>query len=144
MKKLAALAALLLFGTALLAGTPSGWTDDFAEAQKLSQKEKRPMLVLFTGSDWCGWCIKLHNDVLSKPEFKQFVDERKVVLVYLDFPRNSEMSAEAKQRNQQLAQRYKVRGFPTTVLLGADGKELGRVKGYSAQYIEKLTGMLGK
>ena len=144
MKKLVALAALLLTGVILCAGTPSGWIDDFAKAQKLAAQEKRPMLVLFTGSDWCGWCKKLHSEVLSKPEFKKFAASKKLVLVYLDFPRESNMSAAEKERNRQLASKYKVSGFPTTIVFGADGKELGRMPGYSKQYIKAVTKMLKK
>ena len=144
MKKLAALAAMLVFGAVLSAGTPPGWTDNFAKAQQQAKEENRPVLVLFTGSDWCGWCIKLRKEVLSKAEFKKFAAERKLVLVYLDFPRKSKISAEAKKRNSQLAVQYKVRGYPTTILFGADGKELGRIPGFSKQYIEALTQMLDK
>lgn len=144
MKKLVALAALLLVGAVLTAGTPSGWLDDFAEAQKLAKEEKRPMLVLFTGSDWCGWCKKLHGDVLSKPEFEKFAASKKLVLVYIDFPQESNMTKAEKERNKQLASTYKVRGFPTTVVFDANGKELGRMPGYSKQYIRNVTKMLKK
>ena len=144
MKKLAALAALLVFGAVLTAGTPSGWTDNFAKAQQLAKEENRPMLVLFTGSDWCGWCIRLRKDVLSKSEFKKFAADRKLVLVYIDFPRKAKIPAETKKRNRQLAAQYEVKGYPTTILFGPDGKELGRMPGYSAQYIEALTQMLAK
>ena len=144
MKKLVALAALLLVGAVLTAGTPSGWLDDFAKAQKLAKKEKRPMLVLFTGSDWCGWCKKLRGDVLSKPEFEKFAASKKLVLVYIDFPRESNMTEAEKERNKQLASTYKVRGFPTTIVFDANGKELGRMPGYSKQYIKNVTKMLKK
>lgn len=144
MKKLAVFAALLLFGAVLTAGTPSGWIDDFAKAQELARAEKRPMLVLFTGSDWCPYCVKLHKEVLAKAAFKKFAASRKLVLVYLDFPRKSKMPAETMQRNRKLASQYEVGGYPTTILFGADGKEAGRLPGYSKQYIERLTRMLDK
>ena len=142
MTKFAATAMLVLLCTALFAGTPSGWTADFAGAQRRARQENRPVLVLFTGSDWCGWCVKLHRDVLSKPAFRKFAESKKLELVYLDFPRKSAMSAEEKQRNRNLAGEFKVSGFPTTILLGADGKELGRISGFAKDYVARLSKML--
>ena len=143
MKKLALSVMLMLLGAAALyAGTPSGWTADFAAAQDRARQENHPVLVLFTGSDWCGWCVKLHKDVLSKPAFRKFAAAKKLELVYLDFPRKSAMSAEEKQRNRKLAEEFKVRGFPTTVLLGADGRELGRISGFAKDYVARLSKML--
>jgi len=142
MTKFAATAMLVLLGAVLFAGTPSGWTADFAGAQSRARQENRPMLVLFTGSDWCGWCVKLHRDVLSKPAFRKFAESKNLELVYLDFPRKSAMSAEEKQRNRDLAAKFEVSGFPTTVLLGADGKELGRISGFARDYVGRLSKML--
>lgn len=141
MKKLVALAVLLLFGFVLAAETPAGWIDDFAEAQKIAQKENRPMLLLFTGSDWCPYCIQLHDEILSKSAFKNFAASKNLVLVYIDFPRQSKMSREAKRRNEQLARQYGIEGFPTTIVLSADGKELGRTP---EGYLDALNRMLKK
>ena len=71
----------------------SAWLTDLAAAKKQAAEEKKPILMFFTGSDWCGWCIKLHEDVLDKKEFQDFAKEN-VILLELDFP-NSEPQSDA-------------------------------------------------
>ena len=142
MKKLLTLAALLVVGAVLQAGpAPSGWMTDFVSAQRNAQEGNRPMLLLFTGSDWCGWCIKLHKDVLSKPAFKRFAVSKKLLLVYLDFPRGPQPE-ELKAQNRELARKFNVRGYPTTIVLAPDGRELGRMPGYAKDYINRLNKIL--
>jgi protein disulfide-isomerase len=87
------------------------------------------VLLDFTGSDWCGWCIKLQKDTFSKPEFKKFA-EQSLVLVELDFPRGKTQSDELKRQNEELAEKFGVQGFPTLVLLDPQGKEAARNVGY--------------
>ncbi len=70
------------------------------------------VLLDFTGSDWCGWCIKLQKETFSKPEFQKFAAES-LVLVELDFPRGKEQSEELKKQNQELAEKFGIQGFPT-------------------------------
>jgi thioredoxin-related protein len=99
----------------------AGWYTDYAEAQKVAAKSHKPMLVLFTGSDWCGWCIKLEKKTLGEAEFKTWA-EKKVVLYKADAkggPGN--LSAE----NQKMMQGYGARGFPTIVITDAKGKNYG-------------------
>ena len=111
-------------------GPGEGWTEDFAAARATAKETNKPILLDFTGSDWCGWCVKLHKNVFDKDEFKSWA-ARNVVLVMLDFPRNREISAEIKRRNGALQTKYNVRGFPTIVILDPSGeKELGRT-GYA-------------
>jgi protein disulfide-isomerase len=124
----------------------TGWTDDFDKAVKYAAATKRPLLLDFSGSDWCGWCIKLHNEVFVKDAFKTYADKN-LVLVEVDFPRGKKQSAELKARNSKLAEKYGVRGFPTVVVLDSTGKkELGRtgyVKGGPDAFIaaaKKITG----
>lgn len=66
----------------------------------------------FTGSDWCGWCIRLTNSVFSKPEFKTWASKN-VILLELDFPRKFQLPQEIQLQNQSLQQAFKVRGYPT-------------------------------
>lgn len=113
---------LFLLSGATLAET---WHTNWESAAKESKKTGKPILIDFTGSDWCGWCIKLHDEVFSKPEFKTWAAEN-VVLLELDFPRKKKQSAAVKKANTELAQKYNVEGFPTVVFAQADGKELGR------------------
>ena len=98
------------------------WYTDVKEALVVSVKENKPLLLFFTGSDWCGWCIKLQNEVLKTPEFKKWAAEN-VVLVELDFPRRNLQTAEMQNQNNQILQAFGVQGFPTIHLAKALQKE---------------------
>ena len=100
------------------------WGTDLPAAKAQAQKEKKIVLVNFTGSDWCPWCIKLKDEIFSKPEFIKYA-EKKLVLVEIDFPRKKELPQPLKTANDELAKQYKIAGFPTVVVLGSDGKRLG-------------------
>lgn len=88
------------------------WHTDVKEAIAISTKENKPMLLFFTGSDWCGWCIRLQKEVLKTPEFNEWAKD-KVVLVELDFPRRTPQSIELKKQNNELQQAFGVQGYPT-------------------------------
>jgi thioredoxin-related protein len=114
------------------------WLTDFEAAKKQAAKEKKPILMFFTGSDWCGWCKKLHEDVLDKDEFQKFAKEN-VILLELDFPNSIPQSAELKKQNAELGKKFKVNGYPTMVLVASDGeKELDRTVGYDTELVKKL------
>ena len=95
-----------------------------------ARSENKMVLLDFTGSDWCGWCIKFDKDVLSTDKFAGYA-KSKLVLVRLDFPHHKEQDAALKQANEQLSKRFGVDGFPTFVLLNSAGKELWRQVGYA-------------
>ena len=97
------------------------WHTDIKEAMGLAKKEDKPLFLFFTGSDWCGWCIRLQKEVFKTPEFEAWAKE-KVVLVELDFPRRTEQTAELKNQNNQLQQAFGVQGFPTVWFAKADNK----------------------
>ena len=124
-KSLAVLFLAGMFMSALFAATPEGWTSDFEAAKQKAAKENRLMYVLFTGSDWCGYCIKLQKEVLSKPNFIK-LGEKDFVFVYIDFPRKSR--ADNPIANRALAQMYKVAGYPTAFVMDADGKVLTKIE----------------
>ncbi|MCH2205629.1 MAG: thioredoxin family protein [Lentisphaerales bacterium] len=107
-----------------------GWETNFEAAKKKAAAENKALLVDFTGSDWCGWCIRLVDEVFSKDEFKKYAAD-KFVLVELDFPQKKEQSAEIKKQNQALQQKYGVRGFPTILLMDAEGRPFAKT-GYQA------------
>jgi protein disulfide-isomerase len=88
------------------------WFTDFQKADAESKKTGKPIFGFFTGSDWCGWCTRLKATVFSKDDFKKWAKES-VILLELDFPRRKQLPANIKQQNQQLAQVFKVRGYPT-------------------------------
>ena len=126
----------LLLVTSLVSGgiiasseAAEGWKTDYTAALAEAAKENKMVLLDFTGSDWCGWCIKLQKDTFSKPEFKKFAQES-LVLVELDFPRGKTQSDELKRQNEELAEKFGVQGFPTLVLLDHQGKEATRNVGY--------------
>lgn len=88
------------------------WETKLNTAINKSVAENKTMMLFFTGSDWCGWCMRLQREVFVKPEFKNWADKN-VVLVELDFPRRSAQEPEIAQQNRELAQIFQVRGYPT-------------------------------
>jgi thioredoxin-related protein len=114
----------LLFNTMLLQAQEIKWYTDVKEAITVSNKEKKPLLLFFTGSDWCGWCIRLQKEVLKTPEFNKWASEN-VILVELDYPRRTAQSEEIKKQNNELQQVFGIQGFPTIYFANAkvtDGK----------------------
>ena len=111
----------------LLAGPQArAWMTDLKGAQDRAYAENRVVLINFTGSDWCGWCIKLRKEVFDTPEFDAFA-ERHLMLVEVDFPNNKPISAAQRAANKELAHRYGIQGYPTIVLLNSKGSEVGRL-----------------
>jgi thioredoxin-related protein len=121
-----ALCALLLAAGPALALT---WETDYEKARAAAKEQDKALLLNFSGSDWCGFCIKLEKEVFSKPEFEKWAQEN-VVPVLVDSPRRKGQSAELRKQATALKRKFGVRGFPTVVLVDAEGKELGRVRGY--------------
>ncbi len=120
------------------------WLDDFAAAQAQARELKRPILVDFTGSDWCGWCFRLKDEVFSQAAFQQYAG-RHLVLFIADFPRNKSLPAKVREQNEQLARKYEIQGFPTILLLDAEGKVLaqtGYQRGGAEAYVKHLQQLL--
>jgi protein disulfide-isomerase len=97
------------------------WHTNLKEAMEIAKKQDKPLFLFFTGSDWCGWCIRLQKEVFKTPEFEAWA-KQKVVLVELDFPRRTEQTAEIKNQNNQLQQAFGVQGFPTVWFAKANDK----------------------
>ncbi len=106
------------------------WGTNLPEALNQARSENKMVLLDFTGSDWCPWCIKFDHDVLSTGKFANYA-QNKLVLVLVDFPRHKPQGEALKQANEALAKRFGVDGYPTYVLLSNAGKELGRQVGYA-------------
>src|SRR5690349_2409724 len=117
-------AALLRAGAAELK-----WMTSLPEAQAKAKAENKLVMMDFTGSDWCGWCIKLNKEVFSKPEFAQYA-QKNLVPVEVDFPHAKAQSEQLKQANQALQAKYKIEGYPTIIVLDSNGKKLGEL-GYT-------------
>ena len=115
------------------------WFTNLAEAQKAAVAEKKDLLVDFTGSDWCVWCIRLKKEVFSQTAFA--TASKDFVLVELDFPQNKPQSDEEKKLNRALAAQYGIEGYPTVLLMNADGEvyaKTGYKPGGAAKYVIQL------
>lgn len=131
------LAALALTTTVF---AKTGWEDDLDKGLAKAKTAGKPALVDFTGSDWCIWCKRLDEEIFSKKEFKDYVKD-KFQLVEVDFPQVKPLPKKKAEANDALAQKYKVRGFPTVIVMDGDGKELGRlgyVEGGPKAFIAEL------
>ncbi|MDB6021779.1 MAG: trxA [Pedosphaera sp.] len=127
--------ALLLLGQLVrptIAAETGDWLTDLPKALVQAKSDKKMVFMDFTGSDWCPGCIDLHNKVLTKPEFAAYA-KTNLVLMLVDFPQKGQQTEELKQENKALSEKYKVEGFPTLVVLGADGAVLGKIEGYSGE-----------
>jgi len=102
------------------------WLTDLPKAQTQAKSEKKLVMLDFTGSDWCGWCIKLHNEVFSKPEFSEYA-KKNLVLVEVDFPHKKQQSEQLKKANAALQEKYKIEGYPTIIVLDGEGKKVGEL-----------------
>lgn len=124
----------------------SAWLTSMDAAMKVAAEKGLPILADFSGSDWCGWCIKLDKEVFSQAAFQKYAKD-KLVLLLVDFPQGKQQSDAEKTANRALMEKYGVQGFPTVLLLDATGKELART-GYKAggaeAYVGHLKGLMGK
>jgi len=141
-KYMKTLAVALMAGWALVqAGAAElNWTTDVPKAVEKAKADKKLVMLDFTGSDWCGWCIKLNKEIFSQPEFVEYA-QKNIVAVELDFPRSKQQSDELKKANKELQKKYSIRGYPTIVVLNGEGKEVGRLgymKGGPKAFIEEL------
>lgn len=142
-----AIAATLTLTHAFAGG--EGWTHDYAGAKKTAAESKKDLLIDFTGSDWCGWCIKLNDEVFKHEPFKTGTKDQ-FVLVELDFPRDKEkagVTEEIATQNQKLQKDYGIRGFPSILLCDASGRPYAAT-GYRAggpeEYVKHLTELRAK
>jgi thiol-disulfide isomerase/thioredoxin len=106
-----------------------GWLTSWDKAARESERTNKPILINFTGSDWCGWCIKLKAEVFDTPAFKTWATNN-VVLLEADFPRGKELPKELQAQNQKLAQQFRVSGYPSIIFADHQGKQIGTKYGY--------------
>jgi thioredoxin-related protein len=118
-------AVVLLTFVSLGPGLHAAWLTDLGSAKLRMAAENKPMLMLFTGSDWCPACKNLKRDVLSSPEFGVYADAN-LVLLELDFPRYHVLPATQKQANAELSKAYNIRYYPTMILVDPRGQEVVR------------------
>ena len=115
-----------LAATGLTAGAQQlEWFTDAQVALDRAKQENKEVLLDFTGSDWCGWCMKLKSEVFDQPEFAQYA-RANLVLVEVDFPRHKLLDPAQKQANYRLADAFGITGYPTIVILNQNGQVIGR------------------
>ena len=117
--------------TAQMENTKLSWLTNLDEAQTISQTDNKPILIYFTGSDWCAPCMRLKEDFFENPKFTQQANN--LVLVKIDYPRRVDIiSEEQLDYNKTIIAKYnKQQTFPKIVMLNSEGKEIGRISGYS-------------
>ncbi len=129
------------------------WHTDVNEALEIAVKENKKVMLFFTGSDWCGWCIKLQNEVFRTSDFEKWSND--VVLVELDFPRRTPQDEKVKEQNRQLQGMFKVRGYPSVHFVNPekmpDGKmnlnnlgKTGYVKGGPQKWLAVANNIVNK
>lgn len=104
------------------------WTTDFEVAKKTAQKDQKPIILVFQGSDWCAPCIKLDREIWSSPEFQEY-SKKNYVMLQADFPRKAknQLPDNLQTQNKALAAKYNPNGyFPFVVVLNAKGDVLGQ------------------
>ena len=145
MKRFLSLALCLISTFQLFAGG-DGWETNFEKAKQKATQENKALLVDFTGSDWCGWCIRLKKEVFDHKEFSDFANKH-FVLVELDYPQNKVQSDEIKAQNNKLKNTYQIQGYPTILLMDAKGRPFAKT-GYQAggppAYNKHLQGLLAQ
>lgn len=120
------------------------WLTDLDAAQAQATKEHKLIMADFTGSDWCGWCMKLKEEVFETAEFSTWAKSH-VILLEVDFPHDKAQSPELTRQNTQMAETYKIESFPTILFLSADGKKqgsLGYVPGGPAAWIAEADALI--
>ena len=140
LKTLSAILVLALIAAPSALAGGEGWTDNYETAKKTAAEQKKDMILDFTGSDWCGWCIRLNEEVFSKDAFKTYAAEN-FVLVELDFPNKKKQSAQLKAQNQKLKEQFGIRGYPSIYLTDAAGRpyaKTGYQRGGAENYVKHL------
>jgi protein disulfide-isomerase len=137
------LAAAICLSASDLALADSSWETDLKKAQESAKTQKKLLFIDFTGSDWCGYCVRLDRDILSRPQFQEYASKN-LVLMEVDFPRRKEQSHEIKMQNQRLARQYDIQGFPTIVVLDGEGQTVWRYDGYFSDGPEAFIAALEK
>lgn len=133
-----------VFAIVVLTFSTAQWLTDFEQARHQAQEEHKFILLNFSGSDWCGPCIKMKRDLYDLPAFGEFASQ-KLVLVRADFPRNKKNQLPEAQRshNEKLADKYNPNGkFPLTLLIDSDGRVVREWDGYNGQSVDEFTSQI--
>ena len=121
-------------------GVPKGWITDFEAGLVMAREQGRPLLVKFTGSDWCPPCIRMHEQVDSQPAFIDYAAAN-LVTVYIDYPRGKPQTEALEEQNRALGERFGISGVPSVVILNPQG-ELIEKFGYGGENAEDFVARL--
>ena len=134
---------IVLFSTSSLF-SQNNWKTNYEKAMAQAKIEKKAVLLLFTGSDWCPPCKSLHRNIFDSKVFEEYAKEH-LILIKADFPRHrkNQLPIELKKHNEQLAVKYEIKGFPTVLILNPDGEVLNKSVGYRGNspksYIDNIS-----
>ena len=117
---------LTIFVSTLVVAQELTWHTDMTKASEIAIKENKPVMMFFTGSDWCGWCKRLQKEVFETLDFQTWAKDN-VVLMELDFPRRTALDQATKVQNYQLQQIFKVSGYPTVFFVNPEKKPDGKM-----------------
>jgi len=143
MKKWILTGLLILGAGAVFAGSPA-WSQDHASALAEAKESNKHVLVNFSGSDWCKWCIKLDEEVFTQEAFQEYAAEN-LVLLLIDTPAHKKLDETTVEQNQSLKDKYGIRGFPTILLLNPSGTmiaQTGYQFGGAEKYVAHLKGLI--
>ncbi len=119
----------------------SDWHNNLQEAENIAQKEHKYILLNFSGSDWCGPCMRMEKEFFEAEVFRQMADTE-LVLVNIDFPRKkkNQPSPERQKLNDEIAEKYNPKGkFPYTLLLNDKGNVLQTWEGLPEETADAFT-----
>lgn len=122
------------------------WYTNYSQALAAAKKNNKPLVLFFTGSDWCGWCKKIDTEVFMDPEFVRMVGDR-FIFVDLDFPMNKLLPLDISEQNSQLKHKYGITGYPTVVVINPDETfiaETGYRPGGGKAYADYLLSLIQK
>ena len=140
----------LIAASSLSFAAEKPWLDDLEAAKARAKTESKPIFMYFTGSDWCGWCIRMEKEILKQAGFLDYAKEH-LVLLEVDFPNKPEnkkkQSAELKAQNKALDKQFKIEGYPTIFLVDAELKQIAETEyreGGPEKYVAHLKELLEK
>lgn len=124
---------------------PTMWSD-YETAFQSAGESGRPVMLFFTGSDWCPYCVKLVDEVLETPDFQAWADEN-IEMVEVDFPRSDTLPGDVRILNESLRKQYegRIKGYPTALFVDSHGNVMGQLgyqKGGPEPWIEKATAII--
>lgn len=124
MKKLLRSLFILALSPLALCASELTWHTDMQAAKTEAKESGKPLMTLFTGSDWCAWCMRLENEVLSQEAFSEKVAD-KFVFVLVDKPKKNPLPAAQAAANAALFNKYQVSSVPTVMIMDTDGNSIG-------------------